>query len=83
MGKGKKVIGSKARVLGAVCLAPIPLSMIAGAMIGFLNPDAALAGELKGLIAAIEIAILICTIISLILLSKTFYKQQDSTALEI
>jgi hypothetical protein len=80
MGKGKKVIGSKARLLGAVCLAPIPLSMIAGTAIGFLNPDAVVAGELKGVIAGIEIAILICTIIALILLSKTFYKKQDGTA---
>jgi hypothetical protein len=30
MGKGRKVIGSKARLPGAVCLVPIPLSMIAG-----------------------------------------------------
>ncbi|MGD9007269.1 MAG: hypothetical protein PVG41_05075 [Desulfobacteraceae bacterium] len=82
MRKGRKVIGSKARLLGAVCMAPIPLAMIAGTVIGFLNPDAVIAGELKGLIAGIEIAILICTILSLILLTKTFYKQQEGTALE-
>ena len=78
MGKGRRVIGSKARLLGAVCSAPMPLSMIAGIVIGFLNPDAVVAGELKGVIAGIEIAILTCTIIVLIRLSKTFYKQQDS-----
>jgi hypothetical protein len=47
MGKGKKVIGSKARLLGAVCLAPMPLSMIAGTAIGFLNPDAVVAGATR------------------------------------
>jgi hypothetical protein len=76
MGKGKKVIGSKARLLGSVCLAPMVLSMIVGMVVGFLNPDAVVSGELKGLIAGIEIAILICTGIALMLLSKTFYKQQ-------
>lgn len=80
MGKDKKVIGSKARLLGTICLVPMPLSMIAGTVIGFLNPDAVVAGELKGLIAGIEIAILICTIIALILLSKTFFMKQDGTA---
>ena len=36
MGKGKKVIGSKARLLAAVCMVPIPLSMIAGFLVGFV-----------------------------------------------
>jgi hypothetical protein len=37
MGKGRKVIGSKARMLGAVCLGPMPLSMIAGTAKGAIG----------------------------------------------
>jgi hypothetical protein len=76
LGKGKTVSGSRARLLGAVCLAPIPLAMAAGFVIGFLNPEAQLAGQLKGLIAGIEIAIIVGTVVALVLMAKTFFKQQ-------
>ena len=76
LGKGKAVTGSRARLLGAVCLAPIPLAMTAGFVVGFLNPEAQMAGQLNGLIAGIEVAILIGTVIALMLTAKTFFKQQ-------
>jgi hypothetical protein len=80
MGKGEKIVGAKARLLGAICLAPLPLSMIVGLAIGFSNPQAVSAGSFKWLIAGIEIAILVSTVIVLVVLSKKFYRQQESSA---
>lgn len=79
LGKGRKIIGTDARRLGAVCLAPIPLSALAGFGIGFLNPEAVSSGELRGMIAGVEVAILICTIVALIALSKKYHNQQQET----
>jgi hypothetical protein len=76
LGTGKIITGSRARMLGAVCLVPIPLAMAAGFVLGFLNPEAQMAGQLKGLVAGIEVAILIGTVIALMLTAKTFFKQQ-------
>ena len=80
LGKGRTVTGSRARLLGAVCLAPIPLAMTAGFAIGFLNPEAQIAGRLQGLIAGIEVAILIGTVIMLMLMAKSFFKQQHENS---
>ena len=84
MGKGKKVIGSKARFLAAVCMVPIPLSMIAGFLVGFVIelfiPGSTSSGKLSGMMAGIEAAILVCTIIALMILSKKLYKQQENIA---
>ena len=80
LGKGKTVTGSSARLLGAVCLAPIPLAMAAGFVIGFLNPKGQMAGQLEGLVACIELAILIGTVVVLMLMAKTFFKQQQSNS---
>jgi hypothetical protein len=76
LGKGKTVTGFRARLLGAICLVPIPLAMAAGFVIGFLYPEAQLAGQLKGLIAGIEIAIIIGTVTALVLMAKTFFKEK-------
>jgi hypothetical protein len=80
MGKEKKIVGPRARLLGIICLAPIPLSMIAGLVMGFSNPEAVAGGQLKDVIAWIEIAILIVTVVILALLSKNFHKQQEIEA---
>lgn len=77
MGKEKKIVGPRARLLGFICLVPIPLSMIAGLVMGFSNPEAVAGGQMKGIIAWIEIAILIGTVVILALLSKNFHKQQE------
>ena len=79
MGKGKKVTGSKARLLGGLCLAPLPLSMIAGFIIGVSNPEAVSTGELQYTIAGVETAILVCTVTALIVLAKMFYARQTVT----
>lgn len=77
MGKGQKVIGPKARLLGALCMAPIPLSMMVGIVIGLTNPEGLASGELRGLIAGIEITILVATFITVTLLAKKFIKEQE------
>lgn len=82
MGKGRIINGSRARLLGVVCLAPIPLSMTAGFVIGFLNPEAQMAGQLKGLITGIEVAIIIGTVAVLVFMSKTFFKQQKANCID-
>ena len=80
LGKGKTVTGSRARLLGAVCMAPIPLAMTAGFVIGFLNPDVEIAGQLEGLIAGIEVAIIIGTVIALVVMARTFFKKQQANS---
>jgi uncharacterized membrane protein YeaQ/YmgE (transglycosylase-associated protein family) len=76
MGKDKKIVGPKARLLGIICLAPLLLSMIVGLLIGFSNPEAVAGGQLKGITTGIEIGILIGALIILTLLSKNFYRRQ-------
>jgi hypothetical protein len=79
MGKGKKVQGSSARVLGIISLLPMPLAAIAGFVIGFLNPDATAAGRMKWVIVGTEASILAGIVIVLILLANKFYRHQQET----
>ncbi len=78
MGKGKKVQGSSARVLGIICMLPIPLAAIAGFIIGFLNPDAMASGQMKWVVVCTELFILACILGLLMLLANKFSKQQET-----
>lgn len=77
LGKGKKVFGTQARILGVVCMLPVPLSMIMGIVVGLFYSQAIGDGQFNGLVAGLEAGILICTVIVLVLLSKYFFRQQQ------
>jgi hypothetical protein len=77
MGKGRKLFGGKARLIGAICLLPMPLSAVTGFVIGFVNADAGL-DALKGWVVGAEAAILVCVVLTIVLLSKMFFKQQQT-----
>ena len=74
MGKGKKVFGPKSRVLGFICLAPLPLSMAVGFAIGLTNAfltHPMTTDQFKLVAAGIEIVLLIITVIVLTRLAKS------------
>ncbi|KJS33401.1 MAG: hypothetical protein VR64_00945 [Desulfatitalea sp. BRH_c12] len=80
VGKGRNVTGRKARLLGGICLLPMPLSLVAGVGIGFVNEvlNASLAAsQIKSLTTGIEVAILIGVVIVLTFFAKSFFKQQQ------
>ncbi|MBT8339336.1 MAG: hypothetical protein HKP58_04160 [Desulfatitalea sp.] len=81
IGKGKKVQGSSARVLGIISLLPMPLSAMAGFVIGFLNPDAEAAGQMKWTIVGVEVSILAGIVVVLMLLANKFYKRQKTVSM--
>ena len=80
IGKGRVITGANARKLGLVCIGPVPLSAVAGIILGLVNPEAVKAGELQGLIAGIEAFIVMVTVVALVVLSKIFYAQQQKTS---
>lgn len=77
MGKGKKVVGSKARVLGVVCVVPLPLSALVGIVIGLLRFESLSDNQFSAMVSGIEVAILVCAITALVLLAKTYYREQQ------
>ncbi len=81
VGKGRKVTGSKARILGVIALTPIPLAFLAGMLVALAFTI--LGGELPGQIVytVIEIAILVIVVIVLSVLGKKFCDQQESAKL--
>lgn len=77
LGKGKKVFGTQARILGGVCLVPMPLSVIMGIVVALFYSQALADGPFNRLVTGLEAGILICTVIVLVLLSKYFFRQQQ------
>ncbi len=78
LGKQRFVYGWQARVLGVICLLPLPTALLIGILIGL---SAAGTGKMPGagVTTAIEVVILIATIVLITLLGKRFYQQQADT----
>ena len=77
VGKGRNVTGNKARILGFLCLVPMPLSFCAGAVIGVVSAVGGGAVENFWLYTAAELIILIMVVIIISVLAKDFYEQQN------
>lgn len=76
MGKGKELVGGRARIIGGILLAYLPLSLAAGLIYDLLSGGDAPRGTAMG----ISIALLIVTIVVAIILSKSLYKKQEAEA---
>jgi hypothetical protein len=77
LGKGRSVTGNKARILGLLCLVPLPLSFCAGAVIGVVSAIGGGAVENFWLYTAAEFIILLMVIVIVSVLAKDFYDQQE------
>jgi hypothetical protein len=80
VGKEKKVTGWRARVLGLVCLTPFPVAITAGIVIGVM---AALNGQGEPdyrVLAGVEVVIVVVICVTVLVLSKAFYAQQQREA---
>ncbi len=79
LGKGRIVTGSKARILALLCLAPLPVSFCAGAVIGLALAASGQNVENFLLYTAVELVILIVVIAVIMVLGRDFYNQQSQS----
>lgn len=80
IGKGRDVTGNKARLLGFICLIPLPLSFLFGLFIGLLS--VILYGNSPTniwLYTGIELIILLAVAVVVSVLGKEFYQQQEQS----
>jgi|APSaa5957512576_1039674.scaffolds.fasta_scaffold105489_2 hypothetical protein len=81
LGKGRTVEGSKARILGGICLLPFPLALAVGIVLGLFSAILGISIPLW-LSGVVEIIILIIIVIAISVLGKKYYNEQESAKLE-
>ena len=74
-GADKTVTGGRARVLGVICMIPIPLALMAGVVFAILNPNHDFTKKNWGLVGA-EAGIVVVIMIVTYGLAHMFYNQQ-------
>ena len=79
-GKNKVVTGSKARVLGVICLLPLPLAFTAGLAWAILAARGVLPQPDVLAAAGVEFCIVISVAIGVVVLAGRFYQQQQQFA---
>jgi uncharacterized protein YacL len=78
IGKGRSVIGVKARILGAICVLPLPIAFSAGLVLGIFYAFM-LNEPISPLISAVvEIIIIVAILIIVSFLGKKFYIDQEA-----
>ena len=77
LGRKRFVYGTSARILGALCVLPLPLVMIIGFFLGILM-GIGVVGDITILVTVLEIVVLIVIVILVSILGKRFYEKQES-----
>lgn len=87
VGKGKDLSGVRARVLGAICMSPIPNTFAIGLLYGFWfasqgEDPASLAASHQGTFIAIEVGVVLATVVTVGILGNLWYatEQRDLAA---
>ena len=81
LGKNRILTGGKARILGLLCLMPIPISFVTGiiASVFYFSSVSRVESEPPPLaIVVVEVVILVGVVIIVSVLGKMFYKQQEA-----
>jgi len=76
LGKGRVLTGAKARLLGVLCLLPIPLAFAAGVLAGLFMALTGGPAPSTLLTTVLEIVILVVVVVLVSGLGKMFYDQQ-------
>ena len=76
IGRNRKVIGSKARVLGFIALTPLPIAFISGFFLGLILALMGNTNPNPWIYTGLEALIVIGVIIVLSILGKSFFEQQ-------
>ena len=83
VGKGRVLVGGKARILGFLCVLPLPIAFGAGIILGFFFA-LVLNEPVSPLIATVvEILILVVIAVVVSLLGKRFYKEQEERSIQL
>ena len=78
LGRNKQIVGSKARILGGICAATLPLAFAIGLTIGILAGMGVLPMPSQGAMLIFDWGIIILTIILIYTLGNRFYREQMS-----
>lgn len=85
VGKGRELLGTRARILGAACLMPLPLSFILGLAFGIylglsgVDPST-IQTKYQWHFVGIEAAVVVGTVIVLSLMGSRWYAAQEAEA---
>ncbi len=77
IGKGRTVTGGKARILGGLCVLPLPLAFFVGLIVGVFAITLGDGTFNPWVASGIEIVILLTVIVVVMLLGNKFYKEQQ------
>ena len=82
LGKDKEIIGTRARILGAISCGVFPLSLAVGLSVGVLVGLRIIDMPSDGALMMIDFGSLIFVIVLLVVLSKRFYRQQQEELMQ-
>ncbi|MBN2006747.1 MAG: hypothetical protein JXA21_25560 [Anaerolineae bacterium] len=78
MGKGRTITGGKARILGTLCVLPLPLAFFAGMLVALFAMIFGDGTFNSWVTTGIEAAIVIIIAVIVSLLANRFYKEQET-----
>ncbi|QDU54151.1 hypothetical protein [Aeoliella mucimassa] len=82
LGGGREVVGTRARILGVLCVCVLPFAFCIGLAIGLLALSGVIDMPDQMVMVAMDLGVVIGTIVLVYVLGNTFYKRQAQEELE-
>lgn len=77
LGGGKVVIGTRARILGLLCVCILPLAFVIGLTIGIMAAMGAFEMPDQFIMLGLDVGLLIVSLILIMVLGHSFYRRQQ------